>query len=76
MGGDRTVINDALPVLYQMCETIYFAGQVGYASKMKAMHQISAAIHHTSSFEVVCMGLYCGIDSKVSPSEQYTPHFC
>lgn len=65
MGGDRDVADQKLPILQQMCETIYYAGKIGNASKMKALHQISAAINHVSVFEVACLGLRCGINSQV-----------
>ncbi|RGP63184.1 nad binding of 6-phosphogluconate dehydrogenase domain-containing [Fusarium sporotrichioides] len=65
-GGERAVVEDNLSVLQQMSTRIYFAGRIGNASKMKALHQISAAINHTSTFEITCLGLHCGIKSEVS----------
>ncbi|CEI67632.1 unnamed protein product [Fusarium venenatum] len=64
-GGERAVVEDKLSVLQQMSTTIYFAGRIGNASKMKALHQISAAINHASSFEITCLGLHCGIKSEI-----------
>ncbi|KAF9766621.1 hypothetical protein IL306_000944 [Fusarium sp. DS 682] len=65
VAGERAVLDDQLAVVQQMSSRIYYAGNVGNASKIKALHQVSAAINHVSSFEFTCLGLTCGIEGKV-----------
>lgn len=55
-----------MPVFEHLASRLYYAGEVGNASKMKALHQISAAINHISSFEVLCAGVKCGFGAEVS----------
>lgn len=59
-------MNAVMPVFEHLASRLYYAGEVGNASKMKALHQISAAINHISSFEVLCAGVKCGFGAEVS----------
>ncbi|KAI9667573.1 MAG: hypothetical protein M1821_000389 [Bathelium mastoideum] len=63
-GGHRAVLESKLSIFQHLASRLYHAGEVGSASKAKALHQISAAMNHLSSFEIFCAGLRTGVDGK------------